>query len=91
VYKSERIYQLQKRLGEHIGCPVSFLKTKGRVRTAEQYGTLVGVYANVFTIRVNDKHEGTRMLSFCYSDLIAANIRLRIGTISRPIEHISAD
>jgi uncharacterized protein Veg len=91
VYRSERICQLRKRLGEHVGCPVSFIRTKGRVRAAEQSGILVGVYANLFTIRVSDTRSGTRTLSFCYSDLIAANIRLRIGTISRPIEHISAD
>jgi uncharacterized protein Veg len=91
VYKSNRIYQLRKRLARHLGQPVCFIKTKGRVRTAEQTGVLVGVYANVFTIRVTDKQKGTRMLSFCYSDLIAANIKLRIGTISRRIEHISAD
>lgn len=91
MYKSDRIGQLRKRLGQHIGQPVCFIKTKGRVRTAEQTGVLMGVYANVFTIRISDKRKGTRMLSFCYSDLIAANIKLRIGTISRPIAHISAE
>lgn len=62
------------------GSKVMIQLDRGRNKIDIQEGVIQNAYPSVFTILVNDVHEGNppQLLSFSYTDIITKDIRMKL-------------
>lgn len=65
---------------QQCGSKVKIQLDRGRNKVDIQEGVIQNAYPSVFTILINDEGDGNppQLLSFCYTDIITRDIRMKL-------------
>ena len=74
------ISKVRASVKQQCGNKVMIQLDRGRNKVDIQKGTLQAAYPSVFTILIDDEHEGNppQLLSFSYTDIITKDIRMKL-------------
>ncbi len=62
---------------ENIGKKVILRSDKGRRRIVTNEGVIVDAYPNIFIVRVNNKFDVERTVSYSYSDILTSTVEVK--------------
>ena len=65
-------------LERHLGKKIILKANKGRKQVITRRGVLEKVYPSVFVVRLDDSQNGCSRVSYSYSDLLTANVKLQV-------------
>lgn len=65
-------------LERHLGKKIVLKANKGRKQIITKKGVLEKVYPSVFVVRLEDSQNGYSRVSYSYSDLLTANVKLQV-------------
>ena len=65
-------------LERHLGKKIILKANKGRKQVITRRGVLEKVYPSVFVVRLDDSQNGYSRVSYSYSDLLTANVKLQV-------------
>lgn len=65
-------------LEKHLGKKILLKANKGRKQIVTKRGVLEKVYPSVFVVKLEDKDNGYSRVSYSYSDLLTANVKLQV-------------
>ena len=65
-------------LERHLGKKIILKANKGRKQVITRRGVLEKVYPSVFVVRLDDSQNGYSRVSYSYSDLLSANVKLQV-------------
>lgn len=65
-------------LEKHLGKTIVLKANKGRKQVITKVGILENVYPSVFVVKLDGKSEGYERISYSYSDLLTANVKLEV-------------
>ena len=68
---------IKQDLEEHVGQKVLLKANNGRKKISIQEGVLVGVYASIFVVRV--ENDFPRTLTYNYSDILTNTVQLNFS------------
>ena len=70
-------------LEKHLGKTIVLKANKGRKQIVTKVGVLENVYPSVFVVKLDGTSNGNQRVSYSYSDLLTANVKLQICRKSR--------
>jgi uncharacterized protein Veg len=76
TYNNDSVNRVRNELQQYMGCKVKLKANRGRKRMLEANGVLENMYPNVFTIRIDKANEMNQRISYSYTDLLTANVKL---------------
>ena len=65
-------------LERHLGKKIILKANKGRKQVITRRGVREKVYPSVFVVRLDDSQNGYSRVSYSYSDLLTANVKLQV-------------
>ena len=65
-------------LERHLGKKIILKANKGRKQVITRRGVIEKVYPSVFVVRLDDSQNGYSRVSYSYSDLLTANVKLQV-------------
>ena len=65
-------------LKKHLGKTIVLKANKGRKQVVTKVGVLENVYPSVFVVKLGGTSDGNQRVSYSYSDLLTANVKLQI-------------
>ena len=71
---NKEIEVIKRKIEELIGTVVRFETNKGRKKVAAREGIIEKAYPNLFTVRIKDKFNKGRTISYTYSDVLKHNV-----------------
>jgi len=71
---NKEIAAIKKGIEELIGEVVRLETNKGRKKVAIRNGIIEKTYPNLFTVRITDKFDKERTVSYTYSDVLIHNV-----------------
>ena len=70
--------KIRESLERHLGKKILLKANKGRKQIVTRRGVLEKVYPSVFVVRLDDSQNGYSRVSYSYSDLLTANVKLQV-------------
>lgn len=70
--------KIRSSLERHLGKRIILKANKGRKQVITRKGVLEKVYPSVFVVRLDDSQNGYSRVSYSYSDLLTANVKLQV-------------
>ena len=64
-------------LEKHLGKTIVLKANKGRKQIVTKVGVLENVYPSVFVVKLDGTSNGNQRVSYSYSDLLTANVKLQ--------------
>lgn len=81
MISKEDISRVKDLLSENLGEKVKISAKKGRKRVIIRYGVILKTYPSIFTVKLENASEfaeGTRVVSFSYSDILTKSIAIHV-------------
>ncbi|MDO5718299.1 MAG: Veg family protein [Tissierellia bacterium] len=75
---SDNLSSIKAEVKENIGKKVILRADKGRKRIVTNEGIIVDAYPNIFIVRINNKFDIERTISYSYSDILTSTVELKI-------------
>lgn len=69
---------IKERVEENIGKRVILKADRGRKRIVTKEGIILDAFPNIFTVRISNKFNIERTVSYSYSDILTETIELKI-------------
>ena len=70
--------KIRTTLKQHLGKTIVLKANKGRKQIVTKVGVLENVYPSVFVVKLDGTSDGNQRVSYSYSDLLTANVKLQI-------------
>ena len=70
--------KIRQSLQRHLGKKILLKANKGRKQIITKNGILEKVYPSVFVVKLDDETNGYSRVSYSYSDLLTANVKLQV-------------
>lgn len=70
------IAKIKKAIEDMLGVKVRLKTNKGRKKISIRTGIVEHTYPNIFTVRIKDKYDKERTVSFAYTDILIRNVQI---------------
>lgn len=70
--------RIRKHLEGHLGKKILLKDNRGRKQIVTKRGVLEKVYPSVFVVKLDEDQNGCARVSYSYSDLLTANVKLQV-------------
>lgn len=78
LLEKNNIDKIRQEVEDFIGKKVSVTANKGRKRFVTREGILEEAYPNLFVIKISNKFDSTRRVSYTYSDVLTETVELTV-------------
>ena len=86
----ETLDKIRVTLKKHLGKKIVLKANKGRKQVVTKVGVLENVYPSVFVVKLGGTSDGNQRVSYSYSDLLTANVKLQICRNTKKDDTLSA-
>ena len=86
----ETLDKIRVTLKKHLGKKIVLKANKGRKQVVTKVGILENVYPSVFVVKLGGTSDGNQRVSYSYSDLLTANVKLQICRNTKKDDTLSA-
>ena len=76
LQQTEVVSKIKTDLKEHIGIRMKIRANMGRCKIIERMGTLEETHPNLFVLKVEEKRERSRRVSYSYADVLTKTVEL---------------
>lgn len=76
--RENKLQTIKNRVEENIGKKVVLKSDQGRKKIVTNEGIILDAYPSLFTVRVNNKYDVERTVSYSYSDILTSTVELKI-------------
>ena len=76
--QSKELDQIKKNIEDMLGAKVRLKTNKGRKKISVKTGIVEHTYPSIFTVRVKDKYEKERTVSYAYTDILIRNVQITL-------------
>ncbi len=73
---SKEIDEIKKNIEDMLGVKVRLKTNKGRKKISIRTGIIEHTYPSIFTVRITDKYDKERTVSFAYTDILIRNVQI---------------
>lgn len=74
--QSKELDQIKKSIEDMLGSKVRLKANKGRKKISVKTGIVEHTYPSIFTVRVKDKYDKERTVSYAYTDILIRNVQI---------------
>jgi len=74
--QTEIMDRIKKDLECHLGAKMRFKANLGRCKVIEREGILEEIHPNLFVMRVDEKRNRSRRVSYSYADILTRSVEL---------------
>ena len=74
----EALSEIKQHLDASIGKRIKLKANRGRKKVIERHGVLEQTYPHIFLIKLDEKTNSVRRLSFSYTDVLTETVQLTI-------------
>lgn len=78
MLEKNSLARIRKNVEEFIGKKVILKANKGRKKTTVREGILEEAYPSLFVVRISNKFDSERRVSYTYSDILTETVELTI-------------
>jgi len=78
LLEKNSLARIRKNVEEFIGKKVILKANKGRKKTTVREGILEEAYPSLFVVRISNKFDSERRVSYTYSDILTETVELTI-------------
>ena len=78
LLEKNSLARIRKNVEEFIGKKVIIIANKGRKKTTVREGILEEAYPSLFVVRISNKFDSERRVSYTYSDILTETVELTI-------------
>lgn len=76
--QSKELDQIKKNIEDMLGAKVRLKTNKGRKKISVKTGIVEHTYPSIFTVRIKDKYEKERTVSYAYTDILIRNVQITL-------------
>lgn len=78
LLEKNNLARIREEVEDSIGKRVSVKANKGRKRFVTREGILEEAYPNLFVVKISNKFDSTRRVSYTYSDVLTETVQVTI-------------
>lgn len=78
MLEKNNLARIREEVQDSIGKRVSIKANKGRKRFITREGILEEAYPNLFVVKISNKFDSTRRVSYTYSDVLTDTVQLTV-------------
>jgi len=82
----EALSEIKQYLDASVGKRIKLRANRGRKKIIERHGVLEQTYPHIFVIKLDEKTNAVRRLSFSYTDILTETVQLTICKDQDPKE-----
>lgn len=74
--QSKELAEIRENIEGLFGEEVKLKSNKGRKRISIRTGIMGDTYPNIFLVKIKDKNDNERTMSFAYTDVLIGNVQI---------------
>jgi len=74
--QSKELDEIKKKIEDMLGVKVRLKTNKGRKKISIRTGIVEHTYPSIFTVRIKDKYDKERTVSYAYTDILIRNVQI---------------
>lgn len=74
--QSKELAEIRENIEGLFGEEVRLKSNKGRKRISIRTGIMGDTYPNIFLVKIKDKNDNERTMSFAYTDVLIGNVQI---------------
>ncbi len=78
MLEKNNLAKIRQEVEDSIGKRVSIRANKGRKRFVVREGILEEAYPNLFVVKISNKYDSSRRVSYTYSDVLTETVQLTV-------------
>ena len=76
IPQRETVSRIKSDLKTFVGIRMRLRANIGRCKIIEKEGTLEETHPNLFVVRVDEKRDGSRLISYSYADVLTRTVEI---------------
>ncbi|MDI3534024.1 MAG: hypothetical protein PWQ82_389 [Thermosediminibacterales bacterium] len=80
--------EIRKNIESVVGKKIKLKANRGRRKTFEKEGIIEKTYPNIFVVKIDDKNNSSRRVSYSYTDILTETVEITVKEGQRKIKNV---